>query len=137
MKKNKHKLTNDIHNKIKLCCNEIPAMAMHDPVTNKPMLKKVRRWIKGSELPEDMRKQIEDFDSEEKYLQEGRQEVLINHEVKLIEAYNSDGEEGICRYIEMVNEVIETHNKKQEGVNVLKKAFMPPSQPTTTQEIPL
>ncbi|MCE3278016.1 MAG: hypothetical protein K0S44_207 [Bacteroidetes bacterium] len=72
------------------------------------------RFVKGSELTQKVTADGKAIKPDEMYVQQGRQPLLVNHQVNLIEVYMKDGQPGVDEYVDFFANIHEESKTKKE-----------------------
>lgn len=102
--KNNFKLTPDIRAEIIVISRQLPKLHRKN-TGGELMYRAATQIVKGSDLPHKVlinNKKTEPH-PDKKYLQRGREPILINHEVNLIKVYMQKGQPGIDDYVKTIN----------------------------------
>lgn len=127
--KYKHKISPQVHKDIIAIAQELPPLQKLSK-QGKPLFRAVSKFVKGSDLPANVKikgqpepkvRTMEELLSErpalqdervgpdpnKMYIRHGREPILVNHKLNLIDSYQNEGPEGMKRYVASVKAIFQ------------------------------
>lgn len=104
MQKNKFKITPQVYKELVKISNSLPRAHRKDRNGNL-MYRNISRLVKVSEINETKTVEGKPIDPNTNYVQKGKEAILVNHQVNLIEVYKNDGMSGVDEYVHFFNQL--------------------------------